>query len=50
MHFIEPSRGYLLYNSIYEYCNYTESTQIQLNVCDFNVIFTLELNFMFRNG
>ena len=45
-----PSSGYLLYKSICECCNYTKSTQILLNVCDFNVSFTLEPNFMFRNG
>ena len=44
------SSGYLWYKAIFECCNYTKSTQIQLNVYDFTIIFTLEPNFMFRNG
>ena len=48
--FIMPSSGYLLYNSICKFCNYTKSTQIHLNVYDFNIIFILQPNFMFRNG
>ena len=48
--FIVPSSGYLLYKSICECCNFTKPTQIHLNVFDFNITFTLEPNFMFRNG